>query len=604
MGRNQEELLTYYQREMAYLRQMGAIFAEKHPKIAKRLDIGQGDSLDPNTARLLESFAFLTATLQRDMDAEFPRISQNLLSGLYPQFVHPVPSCSIAQFQVDTQKSVPTVGYTVPQSTSLIAQAAEKGVSCQFQTGYHVDLWPISIENVSLVPVTDYTFSNYCTDQAHIIKIDLVPLSGSFKSLENLSQLRFFINGGRDLQNILYEAIFVSSGFVGISRDDSLNVEVRTNSLKTVGLTEKEVIFPQALSLHPAYAFLLEYFCFPDKFFFFDVTQLQNNKADKKLSLFIPIHNADKLSWIDFSVNIFLLGCTPIINIFKKISEPFLLDGLSTEYRLIPDQRREMITETQTVLSLYKTNSSTPDPIPLSPYFNFMYQEDINDQKVFWVQRRIPTIRPGMVGTDTYLSFIDFEFNPKVPSADTIYGELLCTNRDLAAQIPSGAVLQIEHDTPSSNIICLNAPTLPLYPPQGGQTLWALISQLSLNRISLSNNKYSLEAFKSILRLYVNLGTPQTSNEVEAISQMHCAETIQRLGKEAWRNFVRGTSITLTFDEKYLGGDSPFLFATVLNHFFGLYTTLNSFTQLTIQKANQPGVWKTWPPLAGETWLI
>ncbi len=603
MAGEQDKLLTYYQREMAYLRQMGSLFAEKHPKIAKRLDIGQGESTDPHVERLLESFAFLSGTLQRDMDAEFPRISQTLLSILYPQFVHIIPSCAVTQFQVDVKKSVPTTGYVIPQHTSLFARTAE-GVTCQFQTGYDVNLWPIKIENISLVPVEDYSFSTFFTDQPQAIKIDLSPLQGSFKDLENLSQLRFFINGGNVLQHILYEAIFTSSENIGVAIGGTRDVKTCPSSLKPVGLSQKEVLLPHLLKVHPAYVLLLEYFCFPEKFFFFDVLGIQNSGADKELSIFIPVSNSESLSWIDFSPDIFLLGCSPIINSFKKISEPFRLDGLSTEYRLVPDQRREMITEINVVTDVYATNSSTPDPIALSPYFEFMHQEEQEDQKFFWIARRIPTVRPGMPGTDTNLSFVDFNFNPSVPSVDTIYAHILCTNRDLAMQIPAGAILEIENDTPSSSIICLNTPAAPLYPPQEGGVLWSLISQLCLNRISLSNEPYSLDALKSILRLYAGLGTPQTTNEIESITKMNCSYNIQRLGNEAWRNFARGTSLELTFDDRYYGGTPPLLFAMVLNHFFSLYTSINSFTQLTVYKANKPGIWKKWPPMAGETWLI
>lgn len=603
MAGEQDNLLTYYQREMAYLRQMGGLFAERHPKIAKRLDIGQGESTDPHVERLLESFAFLAGTLQRDMDAEFPRISQTLLSILYPQFVHIVPSCSIAQFQVDLKKSVPTTGYTIPKHTSLFARTAEEA-TCQFQTGYDVDLWPIKIENISLVPIEEYNLSTFFTDQPQAIKIKLTPLQGSFKDLGNLSQLRFFINGGSALQHILYEAIFTSSENVGIATESSKNVKIYPSSLKTVGLSQKDILLPHLLSSHPAYALLLEYFSFPDKFFFFDVLGIQDSGADKELSIFVPVANSEALSWVDFSQDIFLLGCTPIVNSFKKISEPFRLDGLSTEYRLVPDQRREMITEINAVAAVYATSSNMPDPIALSPYFEFMHQEEQEDQKFFWVARRIPTVRPGMPGTDTNLSFVDFNFNPSVPSVDTIYAHILCTNRDLAAQIPAGTILEMENDTPSSSIICLNTPTSPLYPPQEGGMLWSLISQLCLNRISLSNEDYSLDALKSILRLYAGLGTPQTANEIESITNINCSYTVQRLGKEAWRNFARGTSIDLTFDEKYYGGTPPFLFAMVLNYFFSLYTSINSFTQLTIHKTSKPGIWKKWSPLAGETWLI
>jgi type VI secretion system protein ImpG len=40
--------------------------------------------------------------------------------------------------------------------------------------------------------------------------------------------------------------------------------------------------------------------------------------------------------------------------------------------------------------------------------------------------------------------------------------------------------------------------------------------------------------------------------------------------------------------------------ASVLNHFFALYASTNSFTQLKIESQQRKGVWKQWPPMVGE----
>ena len=60
-----EESLRYYLDELAYLRRMGQEFAHQYPKIAARLEIANGLSTDPHVERLIESFAFLTARLER-----------------------------------------------------------------------------------------------------------------------------------------------------------------------------------------------------------------------------------------------------------------------------------------------------------------------------------------------------------------------------------------------------------------------------------------------------------------------------------------------------------------------------------------------------------
>ena len=52
-----DELLPYYNRELAFLRQLGAEFAETHPKIAGRLRWGPDGVRDPHVERLIEAFA-------------------------------------------------------------------------------------------------------------------------------------------------------------------------------------------------------------------------------------------------------------------------------------------------------------------------------------------------------------------------------------------------------------------------------------------------------------------------------------------------------------------------------------------------------------------
>ena len=55
-----DELLLYYERELAYLREMGALFAEKYPKIASRLVLEPAkQSEDPHVERLIEAVCSL-----------------------------------------------------------------------------------------------------------------------------------------------------------------------------------------------------------------------------------------------------------------------------------------------------------------------------------------------------------------------------------------------------------------------------------------------------------------------------------------------------------------------------------------------------------------
>ena len=60
-----DELLTYYERELAFIRRMAGEFADKYPKIAGRLLLERGKCEDPHVERLIESFALLAACRER-----------------------------------------------------------------------------------------------------------------------------------------------------------------------------------------------------------------------------------------------------------------------------------------------------------------------------------------------------------------------------------------------------------------------------------------------------------------------------------------------------------------------------------------------------------
>ena len=198
-----------------------------------------------------------------------------------------------------------------------------------------------------------------------------------------------------------------------------------------------------------------------------------------------------------------------------------------------------------------------------------------------------------------FLSFVDLNFNPSLPPHQTVFAETLCTNRDLALELPARAILQLEQAAPVSTAYLLGKPTPTAYPPLHGATLWALISSLSLNHLSLSGGKESLDALKEILRLYGFPRRQSTQQQIEGIKEISCRRVTRRVGTEAWRGFCNGMEVTLVLDEEMFVGGGAFLLGTVLERFFSLYGSVNSFSQLVIRKWRTKGEWKRWPPMLG-----
>src|SRR5919108_2696758 len=125
-----DELLGYYERELTFLRQMGAEFAEKYPKIAARLLLEPDKCEDPHVERMIEAFAFLASRVHLKIDDEFPEVTESILNIVYPHYVRPIPSMSIAEVRIDAEQGVPPTGFRVARGTSLYSRPVD-GVPCK-----------------------------------------------------------------------------------------------------------------------------------------------------------------------------------------------------------------------------------------------------------------------------------------------------------------------------------------------------------------------------------------------------------------------------------------------------------------------------------------
>jgi type VI secretion system protein ImpG len=596
--KDQEDLLRYYNNELTYIRHIGAFFRERYPKIAGRLELSGDATPDPHVVRLLQSFAFLTARIQRQIDAEFPQITTALLGILYPHLVNPVPPMAIAKFDVDPDQGKLTTGHEIPKHTGLFAQTGD-GLTCRFRTCYPVTLWPFEVERAAFESVDRFDFLNQAPQVATVLRLRLAPQGVSLGEM-TLGRLRFFLRGDRVLTQALYELLFAHVWRVAILPESGTEpVFLPENSIRPVGFGPDEEVIPYPEHAHPAYRLVQEYFLFPQKYLFFDLDHLHLHRSSEKLDILILLNQTPRQKLV-IDHNTFSLGCTPIINLFRKTSEPIRLDHTQLEYRLIPDMRRERTHEIHSIVSVSSSSNAMEETARLDPFFSFQHRRGGHEPRAFWHARRVDTGREDLPGTDIYLSFLDLDLNPRLPPVQTVFAHTLCTNRDLATQLPAFARLQIENVAPLNWISCLEIPTPSAYPPLEGASLWALISNLSLNYLSLSGGKESLEALREILRLYSFSDAPATHKQVQGIRQMSTRRVVRRVGPHDWRGFCQGTEITLEFDEDLYVGTGAFLLGAVLQQFFALYASVNSFTQLVmVRTAQREGEWKRWPPLAG-----
>lgn len=601
-----DELLTYYERELNFLRQLGAEFADKYPKIAGRLQLEADKCEDPHVERLLQAFALLTARVHHKIDDEFPEITDALLGVLYPHYLAPVPSMSIVQCVVDPEQGKLTSGYHLPIGTTLYSRPVD-GTPCRFRTCYPVTVWPLKIETIRF----EEPNRRGPAQAAAMLRLRLQCLGGTKFSELECAQLRFFLQGESPLVHRLYELLFNNTLQVQLLSPDnpsgSAPIRLSPGCLRPVGFAPDEGLLPYPARSFLGYRLLQEYFSFPAKFLFFDLCELDRATQAGFRSAVDVCFFLKQIPRLEQPVTpeTFRLGCTPIVNLFSQIAEPIRLNHAETEYRVIPDVRRQGRTEVYAIETVTCTAPQLDAPVDVQPFYSLRHAAYTEPQQAFWHAVRRPSPRKGDAGTEVYLSLIDLNFQPTLPPAETLTLRVTCTNRDLPGKLPFGGQqgdFELEGAAPLSRIRCLTKPTETVRPPLQRGAQWRLISHLSLNYLSISEG--GREALQEILKLYDFSDSAVVRQQIAGITDVKSQRVVGRPRSMPWNGFCRGVEVTIAFDEDQYVGSGVFLFASVLERFLGLYASLNSFTQMiaTTQQRQEP--LKRWPPRAGEQILL
>lgn len=609
-----EDLLHHYNRERNSLIDLAGAFGRAHPAIAEGLRLGDETVEDPHVRRLIDSVAFLNARVHRKLEDGFPELTEALLGVLYPHFLAPIPSMAIVQFEGDPEM---TAGYPIAARTQLETDR-KHGEVCTFQTAYPVEVWPIRVRNarVQASPFESPTTPR-STGAAAVLKVRLETMTAgvSFADL-GPERARFFLRGQPQLVHPLHELLFNDVVEVAIATgpDDARPVVLGPEALRPVGFSEEEGLLPYSKRSFLGYRLLSEYFAFPQKFLFVEVDLPPEvvARAGSAVELYCFLRRSSSDLEAGVSAKTFALGCTPIVNLFKKRASPVPVDHRRYEYRIVPDPRRPLAMEVYSVDAVTRSSPDSKKPTEIHPIYGLDHAGDAEGVRSWWYPvRRGSVDRSGesAAGTDVFLRTVDLDLSPSEVPEDVLGLSVTCMNRDLPAALPFSAdqprLQLVEGAGPITAVRALTKPTRTLRPERGGSTAWKLVSHLSLNHLSLGDDHASLEALKEILRLY-DVGASDEARKVieKGLVSVRSKPHAVRTSFGGRPGFCRGTEVTLELDAGQFTGSGRFLFASVLERFLGLYCSLNSFVQTVVRTTDQEGDLRRWPPRAGDRALL
>ncbi|UAN62236.1 type VI secretion system baseplate subunit TssF [Serratia sp. JSRIV006] len=596
------KLLSYYQKELVFLKQHGKVFAQRFPKIARRLGMVDGGSEDPHVERLIESFALLTARIHQRLDDDMPEVAQALLTTLAPQFLRPIPSTCIVAVEPDRLKSGITEKTTIPAGTSLFSRHISEAV-CQFQTVYAVTLQPLAINNARFF--FDKNSLNWCLH----LRFDV--WSGATVNGDNL---RVFLHGPSNAVNMIYTLLCSAIKTLSLHYGEQ-HYSLKPNAVNPVGFQAQEGVLAKDPRIASIYALLQEYFCFPQKFHFLDLQLPKQFRASANTTFELDVvfnrtHLAPHLEKLAGLIdeNFFRLHCTPAVNLFAQCAEPIMLNEGTAEYPVIPDIRRQDQIDIWAINDVIAQTKQHDNIVmrPILPLFGIQHTRQAEGSGIYWQSFQRQTVTANGTDNKVFIAFANTTAEVVTSDADIVTISLSCTNHSLPSQMKNGHPEgDFDADMPLAGIkiLALNRPTRPIMPPASNAVQWRLISQLSINHMSLGSTD-GANILRETLMLYNVQELPQITRMIDMLLRIEVQPVTARLNGNDPHSLARGIELTLVFHQDMLHEPEYYLLCCFLDHFLGLYAPVNSFSRVTTIIENEPYTRHTYPIRVGRlSWI-
>lgn len=582
-----KKMRLYYERELTTMQRFNAEFAAEFPAQAGLLGMEDGHRDDPHIERFIQATALSNARTAKLIDDNDYKVTEALLQVNYPHYLRPFPSTAIAGANNPGAPEAITAPAHVARGATLMARAAN-APACRFTTVYDIALTAVVLGKMEFSPHCALP-RPFAVSSMLSIDIECGAASVTFAQAQ-VSMLRVFIDAEPTLCATTRDVLFMHATTAWLEIDGAWTA-LKSVPLRPVGFAANEALLPRNPLSHHAYLLLTEYFVFPEKFNFFDIdlAALQPclPPACRRVTLHLGLddvpadsHLAQSLSQL--SNENFVLGCTPVINLFKRAACPIELTHTAPDYELTVEGSP---VEAYDIYSVDKvtTVQKLRGGLKLTefrPYYALRHGEGGGGAGRYYVIRRDPLTALSAPGHETRISLVDLDLDPQAVANASVSIDLTCTNRDLPGRLHYGSAagaLALEHAKDGLTLRLLRRPTMQHR--FNAEDHWRLIAHLSLSHCGLSPD--GLNLLKETLTLYDLPQSPITQRQIAGMVGLEHRQTSAWMRDDGHSSLVHGLAVRITLDEDAFAGTSIHLFISVLDHFFGLYVHCHSFTQLT-----------------------
>lgn len=603
-GKKRKSITDYYDEEQRYLDEAGREFARAYPGRAQFLNIGQRDDRDPYVERLFEGFAFLTGRVRQKLDDELPELTQSLLGLLWPHFLRPIPSLSILEFQALSGRFQEP--HIIQRGTEVASQPVKRRHICRFQTCYDVHFRPISLVEAALESSSVICFRfriDKGADHSNLFSL----ASGDVYQKQRRRAVRLLIH---DVDQPtastlhLYLTRFVQKVVIQTAPDTPGVTIEGQSAIQPAGFAPEEGLLPYDAQSFIGYRLLQEYFAYPRKFLFFDISgfeRLHLSEETENLEVRVSFDRPFPAD-MRFAKNNFRLHCTPIVNLSQTQAQPITVEHEATEYRVHAPEGGE-IYSIDAVEGIVNSTNQRRTYIPFYSFKHNLAGDDTRDpDRYYHTTTRLAMRRNDDGQPEThqniYLSVVCPNVEIDELSEETLSIQVTTTNGQWARELKEGSICnrisnsRVPEFVQFKNLV---QPSFILYPPLESGLEWQFISHLALNYLSLSD----AEAIRGILELY-DWSADRRGRETNRlhISSISNVSVIPQdiISRGA---VIRGAEVRIEIvKDNFADEGEIYLFGLVMQEFLGMYSSINSFIQLTLVSHDSKEELFKWVPEA------
>ena len=616
-------LLKHYEGELAFMRDMGAEFAQAFPKIAARLGMDGVEVVDPYVERLLEGVAFLSARVQLELELQYPNLTSHLLEIVYPHYLAPIPSMMVAALEPDMQNAALAAGYTLPRHSQLRSVLGDDDTTaCIFRTAADVTLWPIRITEAEYIDGRGELVAAGVSrdiDARAAIRLRLTRDSGLPINELELDRLVLFLNAQEGKNWELHELLSTQvTALAGRSTDRRADwvMQLPQGRVMPRGFDPEEALLPTPQRSFDGYRLLQEYFAMPERFHFVELRGLSMalaRAAGDDVDIYILLREGDPNVASGVTPEAFTLNAVPAINLFQKRCDRVHVSASDVDQHVVADRTAPLDFEIYALDSVVGISGEGEKDVLFRPFYSAddltaagethaAYYTQSRKMRQRAERERLKGVRTSYLGSELYLSLVDATQAPYGAQLHQLAINAMVTNRDLPLLLPTGAkdVFYLPEGGPVAHITTPVSPTRPRPSMAQGDTAWRLISHLSLNYLSIADADAddSAAALRELIGIYAPEGNRVLEKQLEGLTGVSTRPIVRRMADEVLSTAVRGLEISVRFDESFFEGTSVYLMGAVLERFFRKYVSINSFTE-TVLVTQQRGEITRWRPDTG-----